>query len=303
MEFKLLNILFFLTSVLSLDPQAIFGSLCEPLLTYAPCTCRADPFPTKVSIDCGPLIPRAALITTAFARSKSNVTTHEMVHLRLKKFTDIPTDLLGARSNTRNIQLSCPDNKFELTINQNAFRSSRSTANHVTIEKCDLRQLDWRFLTQFTVLDSLLLVGSSFLNMQSMPLLPSVTAIYIVSCGNFQELYPFDQTPNLARLQIDNSFNVTDEVFDGIVNMAASSYMDTLEILSLVGNKITHIPSAIGNFTRLISLQMENNAIKTLSTGSLHFSSTQLSTVWLSNNKLQTIQPGAFKGENIFVFR
>ena len=295
MQVKILFLLFSLTLVLALDPQAIFGSLCEPLLTYAPCTCRANPFPTRVSIDC-PRIP-FALITAAFARSKSNVTTHELVHLRLGNSTDIPTDLMGLRSNTRNIQLSCKDNTLSpLTINQNAFRSSRTTANHVTIEKCDLRQLDWQFLTQFSVLDSLLLVESSIINMQNMPLLPSVTAIYIIGCGGFQELYPPEQTPNLTRLQIDNSFNVSDQVFDSIVTTAASSYMDTLEILSLVGNKMTRIPSAVGNFTRLISLQMENNAIKTLPTGSLHFTSTQLSTIWLSNNKLQTIQPGAFKG-------
>ena len=276
--------------IINLQNQPAF----EP--TYAPCTYRADPFPDKLSIECGPLIPRAALITTGFARAKTNVTTHELVHIRLRIFNEIPTDLFGLRSNTRNIQISCPDTTFNVTINPTAFRSSRSTALQVSIEKCDLRQVDWSWLNNFNVLESLHLSSSSLVNLQTMPMLPSVTALYVLFCGDFVELHSPKQTPNLNRLQIDYSYNVSNEVLDGIVSAAAGPYGDTLEILSLVANQMTRIPSAIGSFTRLQSLHLEHNMIHTLPTGSLHLSSTALSNVWLSNNNLKTIQSGAFKG-------
>ena len=202
---------------------------------------------------------------------------------------------MGLESTTRNIKLACPDAKFQLTINANAFRSSQSTALDLSVEKCDLRQLDWTFLADFYNLQSLHLTGSSLMNMQmNMPLLSSISALHLRQCGDFESLYPPQQTLNLIRLEIDNSFNVSDKVFDLIVSSAAA--VGRLEILSLIGNQMTRIPSAVGNFSRLRSLFMDDNRIEFLPSGSLHVSSTALSSVHLTNNSLHTIQPGAFKG-------
>ena len=269
------------------------------VVTYAPCTFQADPFPNKVSIICDSNISNASFITNAFTQSESNIITeHQLVHIQLEAFNDIPDDLMGTKSNTRHLKLTCPDANFELKINSNAFRSSRSTALGVSIEKCDLRQLDWRFLSEFSVLESLHLVGSSMMNnMQTFPLLTSVSTFSMLNCGHFDELYPPERTPHLNHLQIDNSFNVSDEIFDRIVNAAAAGpYRDTLEVLSLARNKMTRIPSSTANFTRLQHLIVSGNSIQTLPRGSLHFSSTSLSTVWLNYNRIDTIQQGAFKG-------
>jgi Leucine-rich repeat (LRR) protein len=212
---------------------------------------------------------------------------------------DISYDLMGTKSNTRHIKLTCPDANFELTINSDAFRSSRSTALGVSIENCDLSQLDWRFLNEFSVLESMHLVGSTLKNnnMNSFPLLTSVSSFSMLNCGNFDVLYPPERTPHLIHLQIDNSFNVSDDAFERIISASADGpYRDSLQILSLVRNKMTRIPSAIGNFTNLRHLLLSGNSIQILSRGSLHFPSNSLSTLWLNHNLISTIQPEAFKG-------
>ena len=85
-----------------------------------------------------------------------------------------------------------------------------------------------------------------------------------------------------------------------MVSAAAGPYGDTLEILSLVANQMTRIPSAVGSFTRLQSLHLEHNMIHTLPTGSLHLSSLSLRHVSLASNGLRNIEPGTFKGNTNF---
>ncbi len=166
----------------------------------------------------------------------------------------------------RHIKLTCPDANFKLTINSDAFRSSRSsTALGVSIENCNLNQLDWRFLAEFSVLESMHLVGSTLKNnnMNIFPLLTSISSFSMLNCGNFDVLYPPVRTPHLIHLQIDNSFNVSDDVFERIISASADGpYRDSLQFLSLVCNKMTRIPSAIGNFINLRHLLLNGSLIQ-----------------------------------------
>ena len=78
--------------------------------------------------------------------------------------TQLMADLIGNVTTFQTIDINCwyPSyiNQWGLVIDANAFRSTKSVTRELSILNCDLSQLNWSFISNFTNLQSLFLSGN-----------------------------------------------------------------------------------------------------------------------------------------------
>ena len=101
--------------------------------------------------------------------------------------------------------------------------------------------------------------------------------------------------PNAIALTCD-SFNLTDsEVSDILDTFLSTPDISPLVLLSLRNNQLTRVPSQMQLFTELQVIDLENNAITSVESGTFKFNADYLS-LSLENNQLTTIAPDSFIG-------
>ena len=90
--------------------------------------------------------------------------------------------------------------------------------------------------------------------------------------------------------------NLGDEKISQVLDAFISTPgVSPLRELYLYKNNLTRIPDQVRHFTELDHVFLESNEIKTIEKGSLNFTRT-LYLFTLNDNKMITIEPGAFSG-------
>lgn len=269
--------------LLKTDPRAD-----ECLEDFSPCTCL--PFETGViNVECDQ-IP----YTDVLAIFDRTTTTNEIrLFLTLSENTaSIPANLLGANK-AKDISLECLNRNFEVQVNVDAFRNSQTIGLLFMINGCSLNQMSLAFLSNFGMLNNLIITNSTFPNMSTLPALPSLYRLIVTNCQGFTT-WGNPALGSVHELYL-NSNSLGDTVVSGILsNILASS--NSLESLYLHSNSLTRVPDAIRSFSMLSTLDLNDNEIPVVTTGSLVFSAPVVKYVRLEGVSLNTIQSGAFQG-------
>jgi len=170
----------------------------------------------------------------------------------------------------------------------------------------DGSQLDWGFLLGFNQLTNLTLVTVYHVE-KSLPTLPLLPKLTLLEMNDVRGLntdsiitFPTLSTGGLKTFAFRQSEKHSDASVSRILDWILLSSSKTLEILkiSLIG--ITEIPSQIPSFTALTYLNLGSNSISTIKNGALIFS-VPVSALELGQNKINSIEPGAFQGKFVYI--
>ena len=261
----------------------------ECLEDFSPCACL--PFETGViNVDCDQ-VPFTE-IQAAFDRT----TTTNLIRLFLTLFdtttSSVPANILGS-NRASEIWMTCLNRNFQLLVNGDGFLNSQTTATIVAMEGCSLDQINLAFLNNFSALYELIIRNSTFPAMSTLPALPSLYRLIVSNCQNFKTW----GNPSLGSVHelYVHSNNLGDDVVSGILSSLLSS-SNSLESLYLQSNALTKVPDAVRSFTKLSTLNLNDNLIPVITTGSLAFSVPEVRYVRLEGISLNTIQAGAFQG-------
>lgn len=229
--------------------------------------------------------------------------------------TIIPADVLSTRR-FKSVSIYCPTKDYHLVIDPDAFRSTRNFTTYLSIDSCNLAQLDFSFLTGFDQLADLDIFKSTNLHLSwsNLPPLHSLTLLTIDPTSRLNDWVDF---PTLSRgltkveiaLSEDDGFQ--DEGVNRFLTWALKSSTETLRTLKIYApsGSLEQMPRQLSFFTKLDYLDVSNPAgfpypfwpsdsflgLKTVPTGSLAFTA-PVRFVRVCSGQVSTIEPGAFKG-------
>ena len=93
--------------------------------------------------------------------------------------------------------------------------------------------------------------------------------------------------------------NLTNSRVSGILNVFLTSPgVSPVGKLSLQNNKLTRVPNQIKLFPQLVEVWLSDNKITSIQSGAFNFTTTTVEWLVLSDNPVATIAPGAFQGMN-----
>ena len=268
---------------------------------YSPCTCGIYSFENKSFIKCqGTTLDQVASI---FRRTTS--ADFDEFELSLPRDDQaaifIPADLLNNHRVTDNIFIVLARNDYLLSVDPDAFRSSKNTIQSLSFQNVDMNGFDYQFLSGFNQLKSAelgYLRNVDKANWASFPSLPRLQSLdFYFSTG----LNDWTTFPRLARglsslyLQVTD---IQDEAMNRILNWAAQYSADTLEELWLTENDLTQIPRQlqVPLFSKInvLGVHYQKRGISLIPNGSFH----GIFPYYLiaSNNGIEKIEQGAFQG-------
>lgn len=190
-----------------------------------------------------------------------------------------------------------------LKVDVNAFRSTKNHTKKFEFVFIDFKELNLGFLSEFNQLTNLKFSHSVNIEhcLPTLPLmLPSLTSLSFSACEGLSRLHNF---PTLFRgldemvLSYYENYELNDETTSQIFDWLLLSSANTLKHLTLqgIGPHLTRVPRQISNFTNLDHFFLTNNNISTIKSGDLSFS-VPVMHLYLDNNGIKLIEPGAFKG-------
>ena len=242
-----------------------------------------------------------AQVSRIFNQTTSADLEHFTIFL-LSSDQTIPKDLLD-NHRARRIQINCAKNSqrhFLLSIDSEAFRSSKNTTVSLDLNYCDMSQLGFDFLSEFSQLTSITFSNMSnvgLANYTSLPPLLGLTELHITSSTGLNEWKAFPQLSDGLKSLYLQSNEIKNEAMDRILKWAAEYSVETLEHLRIDDNDLTIIPEQVHIFSKLQILRLDNqkHGISEIPSGSFHGTS-QHYALYAMNNKIETIQEGAFQG-------
>lgn len=257
---------------------------------FSPCVCT--PFTVEenvVNVVCDQVA--AEDIKDAFSRNS----TTNLVRLFLtisQNASYLPSDLLGD-SRAKEIGLTCIDRDFQLQVDRYAFTDSSKTVSRLEIKGCSIDQLEFSFLTNFTVLNEVDVTNSSFPALSDLPVLPHLRGLVITNCPSFTKW----GEPNLSSVVEFwlNQNMLNDEDIDTILRSIPTAN-NSLKSLMLFGNNLTRIPEKLHLLNELTTLNLDGNTIPVIPTGSLAFSAPDFHYLRLEGLSLQFIEPEGLSG-------
>jgi len=223
----------------------------------------------------------------------------------------IPADLLNNHQ-TLWTYIYCRPAGSPLIVHSQAFRSSQNLMKQIYLRDCDMSQLNFDFLSGFNkVYDidfwSMSNVGQA--NWASLPQLPSFDSLRIYQSTGLNEWISFPQlATEITSLSLSTN-DIQDEAMNRILNWTFHYSANTLNYLYMNGNELTQIPKQLQaphSFPNLryLYLNDQKTGIPLITTGSLPCSSSySYMDYWLdaTNNRITTIEAGAFQGYFIFI--
>lgn len=267
---------------------------------YSPCTCINSPS-YGLEIICDSVDTQ--IIQQIFSRTTSN----DLFSFQLTvpppsagNVVTIPADLLSGKR-AGNILLTCPVPQWQLTTDVDAFRPSSDFAFFFFSAGCDLSQLDFSsFLNSFLKLSTIFISQSSNVqNIQNLPALPSLTQLAITYSTGLDQIADFSRLgrTQLKRLWL-NGNQLGDQIVGDILNAIASypSAASALEMLWLTTNQLTQIPAQMGSFSQLMQLDLSNNSLPLIPSGSFIFNA-PVDYLYLESDGISSIEPDAFQGD------
>ena len=213
----------------------------------------------------------------------------------------VPADFLGYTSTGR-IYIECnTENRLNLVIDPFAFRLSQNSLAQFSVRFFDFGlQTNFNFLNGFDKLEELSFFSINNLTaFQYLPPLPSLQNIFISYCPEISQIaFPDLSSAKLKKLEL-NYNQISDDKADEIVaKLARSNSANSLAWLDLWGNSLTRIPSQVGSaFPELERFNLNNNKIVNIPSASFTFVSRYLDYLGLYQNRIKTIESGAFRGK------
>ena len=225
-------------------------------------------------------------------------------HLKMPPMdTNIPVNLL-ADHKAGQIDLDCQlmnDGSHQrISINSEAFSSSRVFASVLKISSCDILGLTFAFLRGFKKLHTISFHSITNVHLAHWITLSSLPSLATFRIKNSRGLDKWNAFPHpIYRLEsIDIGMNeMGDEAIDRILQWIVDSpSVNTLKSLNLELNVLTQIPHQLPSFKKLERIYLRNNLFnQTILSGSLNFSY-PVKHVSLASCGISNIQPGAFQG-------
>jgi len=223
----------------------------------------------------------------------------------LQESDSIPADLLGSNSITSSLYIYGAASNSEssyasLSVDSNAFRSSKDTLQYFTTYYLDTELMDFTFLTGFqkivkVELNSVLGLDQS---LRTLPALPTMVSLFFDNSTSLNEVFQTVGNP----LQVDglNYFRAYTSGLDAkslsnLLNWLAPSSVESLREINIFGNNIETIPSQLRNFSHLQTIDISQNKVDmTISASS--FIVPRYIYVTLASSRVVQVEAGAFQG-------
>jgi len=207
------------------------------------------------------------------------------------------------------------DRSLSLQVDTDAFRSTKSYTEKLTITYIDCTLLDLSFLSGFDKLTHLNLwnINNIQICLPRLPPLPKLNRLefkYATGMNHLLNIYP-TLTNGLKVFWFygwrpDNDKTYNDETIDHIMDWLLLSSANTLEEMLIIDmNQMTRVPHKVASFKALKKLLLYDNNISTIKSGELSFS-VPVSLMSIYGNGIEEIEPGAFQGKHdcsIYIYR
>lgn len=215
----------------------------------------------------------------------------------------IPGDLLGQSRVIDQIILRGPFQRTLLTVDPEAFNSSKITLQYLYLLGFDMSELDFSFLEGFSKFYLLSFNDVTNLNLclPSLPFLPALTDLYFsTSSGLNKSSLQLNDTnlPGLKEFWAYNC-NLDEEAIDKLLLWILPSSAQTLKKLNIANNQLVTIPRQLAVFQSLeyidvsfnrVNLDIQNNAFFVPGRGGIR------PNIVLHYSRVIHIESGAFQG-------
>jgi len=187
-----------------------------------------------------------------------------------------------------------------LSVDSNAFRSSKDTLQNFEAEYLDTELMDFTFLTGFqkirkVELNNVLGIDQS---LRTLPALPTMDSLYIYNATNLNEVFQTVGNP----LQVDGlkllwayGTGLDAKSLANLLNWLAPSSVESLREIKISSNNIETIPSQLRNFSHLQTIDISNNKVAMTILAS-SFIVPRYTTMTLAYSRVVEVEAGAFQG-------
>ena len=199
----------------------------------------------------------------------------------------------------------------QLTIDPDAFSSTRNVTTSLFICDCDLSRLNFTFLDRFDQLKKLTILNSPNFEMAyrgGFPLLPALEELYIQDeNGNLNICWADNWSPlkfGISALSLVGVGFSGDETADRILQWIHRSSAETLTSIELINwENLTRIPRWLSYYKKLESLRIicDNFEMPIIEENSIVFNAS-IRLFSLENCGIKEIKPGAIQGTLSFIF-
>lgn len=271
---------------------------------YSPCICTATLWLMCDNIS-------LEMVRQIFKGKNGNSGPLSIETFKLKippKDKHVPANLLTEHFVWSDIDLKCFDKGKEqkISIDPEAFSSSRNFTKILNISFCDISELNFSFLRGFDKLWKLSLYSVTNVHLadwKSLPVndLPGQFDFNLKNSKGFDKWTELPQ-PMKGIKYCDLSGNEMGDIAMGRILkwIVDSPSVDTLNHLIMTNNALTQIPLQINSFPNLRLLNLDDNVLinATIRSGSLKFSYSirVVREVHFASCGISTVEPGAFQG-------
>lgn len=261
--------------------------------------------PVEVFVNCNTVASFAA-VKAVFERPNTarEITSFQLTIPFSEANNTVPADLLNETA-TKKITLTCPSRE-QIRIDSEAFKASKSYAQYLEFNGCDLSQLNYTFLKDLQAMGELYYssVTSFSSSLGSLPSLPTLYQIRVAS-SDFEgfDQFPVSQVPAWSELSVVScpNFQYLPPVLPPLTSLLVNgcplfkqwdvvTQLSRLSSLSLIGFNEETINNALDAVAasplvdKLTYFNLNQNGLKQMPSQIQSFS--RLSTVYLLNNMI-----------------
>lgn len=192
-----------------------------------------------------------------------------------------------------------------IQVDANAFLSTRNFTKALKIENMNCSHLDLHFLNGFNQLTNLTMNNMRDIHVcaNTLPVFPRLTTLNLHSSYSTLDFFPLLTNGLKVALFWGNEdypdYTLHDENIDQTMDWLLLSSSNTLEELTIKQmRRLTRVPRQISSFKALRKLWLNENGLSTIKPGALSFSA-PVSSLNIFGNGITEIKPGSFQGNFI----
>jgi len=214
----------------------------------------------------------------------------------------IPADLLGQSQVINALSLQrrpFGTTYLPLTIDPNAFRSSKTSLQSIEMKYLDASLLNLNFLEGFQNLRELEFNFDINLDqtVRTFPALPSLTVLSFYNSTGLNNAFQSGalQSRGLTTLGTFNC-DLVDDGMAQLLNWILPSSTLTLEELSIGSNRFGTIPRQIGSFDKLKTISIDDNIVDLAIPRNSFNIGDGNNSISISSSRVVNVESGAFQG-------
>lgn len=243
-------------------------------------------------------------VKTIFSQLASPVDINQLTLYIQSSGDSIPADLLGQSRVTNMLSLVRPSSSYvntTITVDSNAFRSSKDTLQSIKIKYLDASQLDFNFLEGSTTILSLDFTNVSNLGgiLTTLPSIPTLTILKIDSSAGLNEGFSNTnlQTNGLTEFEAVNC-ELDNMGMDQLLNWVLPSSTNTLLSVSIGSNRLASIPRQLKSFQKLEFIDIKHNKVDlNIPANSFNMQDNgRFNNLMLYSSRVKGLEAGAFQG-------